>query len=197
MGKIHKIDYQEQLIAAIKINDSVALKALYISNYPKIESLVLKNSGTKEDAKDIYQDAFIVVWNNIKNNSFTPLNETAIQGYLYNIAKNKWMDVVRSSRFKKTNTAINESTLVNKSGDINDLNHEEDVQNKKLNTAMEAFKILGQPCKQLLTTFYFDKKSLRDIASELLIDEASVRNKKYRCMQKLRALVKPQKPKQK
>ena len=51
---------------------------------------------------------------------------------------------------------------------------------------MEAFKNLGQPCKQLLTTFYFDKKSLRDIAVELSLDEASVRNKKYRCMEKLR-----------
>lgn len=193
MGETHKTDNQSQLVDTIKNNDSVALKALYISNYPKIESLILSNSGTKEDAKDIYQEAFIVVWKNIKNSSFTPLNETAIQGYLYTIAKNKWMDVVRSSRFKKTRSAINESDLVYKNDDTSDLNNEEDLENKKLSAAMEAFKNLGQPCKQLLTTFYFEKKSLKDIASELQIDEASTRNKKYRCMQKLRTLVKPQK----
>ena len=54
---------------------------------------------------------------------------------------------------------------------------------------MLAFKNLGQPCKQLLSTFYFDKKSLKDIASELKIKEATARNKKYRCMEKLRAVV--------
>ena len=170
MGELHKLDHQSQLIVAIKTNDSVALKALYISNYPKIESLVLSNSGTKEDAKDVYQDAFIAVWKNIKNKTFIPINESAIQGYLYTIAKNKWMDIVKSSRFKKTKSAFNNQLLINKSDDLNDLN-EEESENKKLNLAMDAFKNLGQPCKQLLTTFYFEKKSLRDIASELNIEE--------------------------
>lgn len=192
MGEIYKQDHQSQLIVAIKTNDSVALKALYINNYPKIESLVLSNSGTKEDAKDIYQDAFIAVWNNIKNNTFIPTNESAIQGYLFTIAKNKWLDIVKSSRFKKTKFNAIDFVLNNKSEDVNDLN-QDDSENKKLSLAMDAFKTLGQPCKQLLTTFYFEKKSLRDIASDLSIDEASVRNKKYRCMEKLRTLVLPQK----
>ena len=195
MEGIHKLDNQSQLIVAIKTNDSVALKALYISNYPKIESLVLSNSGTKEDAKDIYQDAFIAVWNNIRNKSFIPINESAIEGYLYTIAKNKWMDIIKSSRFKKTRSAFDEKMFVNKSAEILDLS-EDDLSIKKLKAIMEAFKNLGQPCKQLLTSFYYDKKSLREIASNLKIEESTVRNKKYRCMENLRALVKmPQKPK--
>ncbi len=189
MRELHKLDEQSQLIAAIKTNDSVALKALYISNYPKIESLVLSNSGTKEDAKDVYQDAFIVVWNNVKDKSFIPLNETAIQGYLYTIAKNKWMDIIKSSRFKKTKSTFNEKAFINKSDDI----FEDDVSNIKLKATMTAFKNLGQPCKQLLTSFYYEKKDLREIASQLNIEENTARNKKYRCMEKLRAMVLPQK----
>ncbi|GAL71785.1 hypothetical protein [Jejuia pallidilutea] len=30
-------------------------------------------------------------------------------------------------------------------------------EDKKLKLTMEAFKKLGQPCKQLLKTFYFEK----------------------------------------
>lgn len=185
MGELHKLDNQSQLIVAIKTNDSVALKALYISNYPKIESLVLSNNGTKEDAKDIYQEAFIVVWHNIRNATFIPINESAIQGYLYTIAKNKWMDIVRSSRFKKTKSVLDEKSITDKSDEL----IEDDEATDKLKVTMIAFKNLGQPCKQLLTTFYFEKKSLRDIALELNLDEASVRNKKYRCMEKLRTIV--------
>jgi len=53
---------------------------------------------------------------------------------------------------------------------------------------MHAFKGLGAPCKDLLMKFYFEKKSMKDIAEELQLDAASTRNKKYRCMQKLREL---------
>uniref|UniRef100_UPI004047BD9D RNA polymerase sigma factor n=1 Tax=Mariniflexile sp. TaxID=1979402 RepID=UPI004047BD9D len=189
MGELHKLDNQSQLIVAIKTNDSVALKALYISNYAKIESLVLSNSGTKEDAKDVYQDAFIVVWNNIKNNTFIPLNESAIQGYLYTISKNKWMDIIKSSRFKKTKSTYEEKSFAYKSDEV----HEDDSSNEKMKATMDAFKNLGEPCKQLLTSFYYEKKTLKDIASALNIEENTVRNKKYRCMEKLRTMVLPQK----
>lgn len=183
---------QSQLINAIKTNNPSTLKLLYVSNYPKIESFILRNNGTKEDAKDVYQEAFIIVWNNIKNNSFIPLNETAIQGYLYTISKNKWMDVLKSSRFKKTALIVDEKSLVNQSDELHDLN-QDDFIDEKLKLIMEAFKNMGDPCKQLLTDFYYKKKSLKIIASELNIEEHSVRNKKYRCMEKLRTLVMPQK----
>jgi RNA polymerase sigma factor (sigma-70 family) len=183
MREAYKIDHQLQLITAIKDNNSIALKAFYTSNYPKIELLVLKNSGSKEHAKDIYQEAFISMWNNIRNESFTPQNDSALQGYLYQIAKNKWMDVLRSKRFKTTQSLTEERSLYLKQEDAIE---EDDGYDKKLNTAMNAFKDLGQPCKALLKTFYFEKKSLRDIAAALNIEESSVRNKKYRCMEKLR-----------
>lgn len=185
MREAYKINHQLQLITAIKDNNSIALKAFYTSNYPKIEILVLKNSGTKDHAKDIYQEAFISLWNKVRNDSFSPNNDSALQGYLYQIAKNKWMDVLRSKRFKTTQSLSEERTLFLKQDD----EEIDDGHDDKLNTTMTAFKDLGQPCKDLLKTFYFEKKSLREIASELNLEEASVRNKKYRCMEKLRATV--------
>ena len=88
-----KIDSQIALVKAIKSNDSNALKSLYTSNFYKVELMVIKNSGSREHAKDIYQEAFITLWKNVKNNSFVPHNETALQGYLYQIAKNKNIDL--------------------------------------------------------------------------------------------------------
>lgn len=188
MRQNQTIDSQTKLVNALKSNDPAALKSLYTSNYYKVESLVLKNSGTIDHAKDIYQEAFICMWKNIKNDSFVPQNETALQGYLYQIAKNKWMDVLRSSRFKNTNLIHNEMTIAN-NNDEGSHEEEQEIFKQKLKQAMDAFKILGSPCKELLTTFYFEKKSLRDIADELQIEENTARNKKYRCMEKLRELV--------
>ncbi|RKE98310.1 RNA polymerase sigma factor [Ichthyenterobacterium magnum] len=191
---MQKVDFKSnltqksaQLVAAIKANDEMVLKSLYITNYQKIEFLVLKNNGTKEHAKDIYQDAFLAVWRNIKDNKFEPKNESSINGYLYTIAKNKWMDFLRSKNYKKTILNNDIATLKSDNLHIHPSTQDHEFE-LKLNQAMKAFESLGEPCKSLLKSFYFDKKSMKTIANELQIDAASVKNKKYRCMQKLRLL---------
>jgi len=187
MREAHKINYNIKLITAIKDNDSIALKSLYTNNYPKIEALILKNNGTKDNAKDIYQDAFLAVWQNIKQDRFIPKNESSINGYIYTIAKNKWMDVLRSQGYKKTIVASQLSHFQIKDEENNGID-DDILKDKRLEGVMLAFKNLSEACKSLLSKFYFEKKSMNLIAEELTLDSASTRNKKYRCMQKLREI---------
>lgn len=183
----NKTDNQSDIVTAIKANDNSVLKSIYTTNYHKIEVLVLKNNGTKDHAKDIYQDAFLAVWKNVKQDKFTPQSESAIHGYLYTIAKNKWMDYLRSKDYKKTivSDQINDfnATVTDSEATDDDI-----LKEHRLQGVLQAFKDLGEPCKSLLKQFYFDKKSMKDIANELQLDAASTRNKKYRCMQKLREI---------
>lgn len=187
MREIYKLDSRLQVVSAIKQNDSITLKRIYTSNYPKIEALVLKNSGTKEHAKDIFQEAFLAVWQNVKQDKFVPKSESSINGYLYTIAKNKWMDVLRSQGYKKTITASQLSHFEVKDDENNGID-DDILKDKRLEDIMLAFKNLGKACKRLLSMFYFEKKSMNLIAGELNLDSASTRNKKYRCMQKLRQI---------
>lgn len=177
---------QLQIIDAIKTNDELVLKQLYINNYKKVELFILKNNGTMPQAKDIYQETFITVWKNIKEDKFSPNNDTAIQGYLFQIAKNKWTDYLRSSQYKRMSPLEIDFQTSEENGHHKIDFHEE--ENQRLAITMQAFGKLGAACKELLTRFYFSKKSLREIAQELAIDEASTRNKKYRCIQKLREI---------
>jgi len=176
-----------QIIELIKINDEGVLKTLYHSNFPKIEAFILKNNGTKDHAKDIFQEAFIAVWKNVKANKYTPQNNHTLNGYLYTISKNKWMDYLRSKHHKKTvvTSKLNHFEISDK--DLQD-KHDDILKENRLQDVMQAFKNLGLPCKNLLTKFYFEKKSMNTIAEEMQLDAASTRNKKYRCMQKLREL---------
>lgn len=189
MGKTLHLLSQSELVDAIKSNKADVLKHVYTVNYPKVEAMVLKNSGSIEHAKDIFQDTFITVWIHIKQNKFTPLNDSALQGYIYRISKNKWTDILRSKSFKNVKT-LDESTSKN----MDETEEHIESEDHKLKMAMTAFENLGEPCKQLLKTFYFEKKSLKEISETLQIEETSARNKKYRCMQKLRAVVLASKP---
>lgn len=174
-------------IEAIQNNNTQVLRDLYSSNYPKIEILVLKNNGSKDQAKDIYQDAFLAVWQNIKQNKFVPRSESSINGYLYTIAKNKWMDVLRSQGYKKT-IVISQLNHFEVKDEENNGIDDDILKDKRLEDVMQAFKNLGEACKSLLRKFYFEKKSMNIIAEELSLDSASTRNKKYRCMQKLKEI---------
>ncbi|VAV82497.1 hypothetical protein MNBD_BACTEROID02-356 [hydrothermal vent metagenome] len=180
------ITKQEQIVKAIQANDEQVLKIIYQNNYYKVEQFVLKNSGTIQYAKDIYQEAFIAVWQNVKKNKFTPKNDSAINGYLFTIAKNKWMDYLRSPKYKKTESLKDFNSISNLGVESNNYNNDKDEE--KLKIVLNAYKQLGESCQKLLTNFYFDKKPLKIIAKELNIEEASARNKKYRCMEKLREL---------
>lgn len=177
-------------IDAIKANNTDVIKQIYIENYPKVELLVLKNSGTKEQAKDLYQEAFLAFWRNISGDKFIPKSHSSINGYLYTIAKYKWIDQLRSIKDKKTVLPDDRLQFANDAIDKNPVDHDftDDIIEKErlLDKAMAAFKNLGQPCKSLLIRFYFEKKSMKEIAKEFQLDPASARNKKYRCMQKLR-----------
>ena len=174
-------------IEAVKNNNAQVLKTLYVSNYPKIEIFILRNNGSKDNAKDIYQDAFLAVWQIIKQNKFIPQNESSINGYIYTIAKNKWLDVLRSQGYKKTIVASQLGYFEIKDEENNDID-DDILKDKRLEDVMLAFKHLGEACKSLLRKFYFEKKSMNLIAEELELDSASTRNKKYRCMQKLREI---------
>ena len=187
MKKAHKAGNAQKVVDALKRNDSKTLNRLYSINYWKIEALVLKNNGTKAHAKDVYQEAFLAVWQNVKQDKFKPRSESSINGYLYSIAKNKWMDILRSKGYRKTIVESQMSHFEIK----DDENHGVDdkiLKDKQLEDVMQAFKELEHACKNLLLKFYFEKKSMKNIANDLELDAASTRNKKYRCMQKLRQI---------
>ena len=185
MNRINKFS-QDELIEAFIQNNNDVLKEFYLVNYKKIEAYVLSNSGTKEEAKDIYQDAYSAVWYNVKEGKFSPKNETALQGYLFQIAKFKWLDVLRTSR-KRNVTGIKD--LIIEDDSITDTMRTENEHEQKVQMVMSAFTEIGQDCEQILKQFYFQKLSMQKIALNFDITEHSARNKKYRCIEKLRNLV--------
>lgn len=178
---------QEEIIAALKTNDEVVMKELYTANFPKVKAFVIQNSGSSVEAKDVYQEAFIAVWQNVRGEKFIQSNHSTLSGYLYRIAKNKWLDTLRSVRHKKT---ISESRLhaVPENNDEN-VEEEANVVAEKQKEILHAIDRIGEKCKSLLQQFYYEKRNYNQIARELHMKEASVRNQKYRCMQKLRKLV--------
>lgn len=169
---------QEQILSGIKNNDSGIIKWFYQSQFRKVENFIINNNGSNDDAKDIFQEAFVVLWKNVKMEKFVPENGTALAGYLYQIAKNKWLDNLRDS---KKNTNVEIQTNLHLAADENGTESEE----YHLWVAKE-YNNLGDTCKEVLKRFYFQKESMEQIASVFGWTSATARNNKYRCIQQLK-----------
>lgn len=157
------------------------ISELYKNLYPKVELYVLKNSGSIDDAQDIFQEAVTAAWYNYRNNNLDFKNEK-FEGYTFIIAKNKWIDVLRKN--KKTNSF--DLSIV----PDNEEEYDEEkttIQIEKLNN---AFKQLGKKCQTILNLFYYKKESLKNIANQIGQSEDVIKTLKHRCMQNLRNLTK-------
>ncbi len=178
---------QEQ-VRAIENNDEITLKIFYQNNYPKVEKYVLENGGTTDEAKDIYQEAFIAVWRAIQLKKFQPQTETSLDGYLYQVARNKWLDQLRSAKRK---SIIPLTDGINNREEVPDVSEWEQLQ---INSIKANLLLLGEVCKDVLARFYYHKQSMRTIAAHLNWTEATARTNKYRCLERLREAIKNNKP---
>lgn len=167
---------KDSQLSAIRANDEKVLKLLYRENYPQVEKYVLANNGTAEEAKDIFQEAFIATWRNIQLGKFT---EGSLEAYLFRIAKNKWIDYLR------INKRMHKVPLTDEIPETN----ETAVTEELLKKIKENFRLLGDLCRDVLERFYFYRQSMQTIAGALKWTEATARNNKYRCLQQLRKSV--------
>lgn len=173
----------QDFLQVVKSGDEKVLKKLYAGLYGRVEQYVRNNSGTGEDAKDIYQEAFLAVWRNISLGRFAPGDENAFSAYLFQVAKFKWIDRLRAIKGKQV-VDINEEQLGERLPDPA-TDEEEDY----MNLVRSELTRLGSQCRELLNRFYFRQQSLREIATHFSWTEASAKNNKYRCLQQLRNFV--------
>lgn len=178
---------QDQLLTGFKNNDRAILKYMYHKAYPAVRAFILRNSGSEDEARDIYQEAFTASWRNVRRGDFELRAGSSIEAYLVRIAKNKWMDKLKSSQHRKTVVStdmVDSFMAMHVEADEDDASLE-----SQRNLMKQAFARLGDSCQQLLADFYFNNLSMQELAKQFDITFSSVRNKKYRCMETLRQLV--------
>ena len=160
-------------------SDAATIRGLYKEHFPTVKRYVLQNSGTRDDAQDIFQEALTVLWLKLKEvPEWTPGAD--VGGFLFRVAKNKWLDMLRSAEHRKGRQAMDASEL--EIGQENSDHVEERLQ--RLRTIYAA---LDERCRAVLDRFYYERQDLSAIAASLGVEEESIRTIKYRCMMKLRA----------
>lgn len=85
------------IIVGLKNDNSKVIHYLYEKYSHEFTDYILKNSGTKEDAGDHFQECLILLWANIKNGTFTHQRESGFKGYFFSIFRFRWIDKLRKN----------------------------------------------------------------------------------------------------
>lgn len=174
---------QMAYVRAFETNDNHVIQKFYKENYPMVKSMITKQFPIlkDEDVKDIFQEGVIALWSNIKDGVFTLSEQVKLSTYLGQICKYKCLDRMKKKSFQMEHSW--EDTLDYGEDDVKDFEEDEEVT-----LLRKSISNLGERCRNLLTYFYFEEKKLQEIALLTGIGESSIKNEKYRCMQKLKEL---------
>lgn len=177
-----KVDNETLLLKGLAKNDSKSIETIYKENFNVVQSLIVKNNGTADDAKDIFQEAMIVLYEKAKSETFQ-LN-CQIRTYLYSVCRRLWLKrLMQQNRFLVVDE--NEQEIVSVEEEMED--HER--INSEFILMEKAINNLGEPCKSLLEAFYLKKRNMQDIALSFGYTNAdNAKNQKYKCLMRLKKL---------
>jgi len=172
-------------LEAIRKGNEFVLRKVYKEHYPLIRKLVVANRGDEDDARDIYQEAFIVFYENMRVEGFELT--CGIGTYLYSVARNLWFKRLRSyGKGTVSITEENESEIA----DVSESTVLHAQMEKNIVCIEQALDKLGEPCKTILTDYYFRKLSMQDIAEKMNYTNAdNAKNQKYKCFNRLKKRV--------
>ena len=182
VNKFINLKTEVEILKALSINDTKVYELLYAEYFNMAKFFILKNNGDIDEAKDVFQDAIIVLYQKTKNPDFKLT--CTIKTYLYSIVRNLWLKVLAK---KKKTLSITDFEQYYKVEIVKDKSDE----NQKIDKILLAIKQLGEKCRLILTSFYFEKKKMDVIAEELGYTNAkNAKNQKYKCMQQVKKIVK-------
>lgn len=178
-----KAEFNEQnLLKGLANNDSKAVETLYKSHFSMIQHFVINNNGSFDDARDIFQEAMITLYEKVQDDHFTLTCQ--IKTYLFSICKHLWLKRLQQMG-KYSSPLSTEEESISVETDI------EEFEKKDAAYAImdRALNSLGEPCKSLLEGYYLNKKGMQELAADFgYTNSDNAKNQKYKCLMRLKKL---------
>lgn len=169
----------DEIISGIEKNDISILEYFYNDCFRTIRHLVVTNSGSEEDAKDVFQESLVVLYRKIKetNIEFT----SSLVTYVYSIARLIWLKELhrRSRKGTELNDTLDE-LIQQDQGIIDSIE-----RNERLRLYREKFEELSDDCKRILQMF-LNSIPIKEITHIMGYNsEQHTKNRRFRCKKSL------------
>ncbi|HRG80952.1 MAG TPA: sigma-70 family RNA polymerase sigma factor [Chitinophagaceae bacterium] len=173
---------EKELLKGLANNDRKAVETLYQENFNTIQSLIINNNGSSDDAKDIFQEAIIVLYEKVRAGGFEL--QCQIKTFLYSVSRRLWLKrLQQQNRYAAPGDSMESVVPVEEDLDA----HEQ--RNAEFEMMDQAINHLGEPCKSLLEAYYLQKQNMQVIAANFGYTNAdNAKNQKYKCLMRLKKI---------
>ena len=176
-----------ELLRGLAAGSDAALSQLYRRYFPMVLHLIINNSGSEDDAKDIFQEALLVLYEKVLEDSLE-LN-CQLKTYLYSVSRRLWLkQLARKGRYSLLDTERELEEPEPKTLIENDLT-EHELRDVQFDVMEESLSKLGEPCRTLLEDFYIRHLSMQEITEKFgYTNPDNAKTQKYKCLQRLKRL---------
>ena len=169
----------ELIVQPSAVTQPTDLTHLYESCFPVVAKFISRQSGSFQDAKDIFHDALVIYLEKTDHIDFN--TRISPEAYLVGIAKHLWLRKFGKDRKNfSTDENIQELSIpIDFSPTINE------------NRLLSLLERSGEKCLSLLRSFYFEKCSINELKRRFgFTSEHSASVQKYKCIEKIRETIK-------
>lgn len=146
--------------------------------------MIISNNGTDDEAKDIFQEAVMVLYDKITQHKFE-LN-SKLSTFLYAVSRRLWLKQLSRKGHSSNTSDISDFEDILQVED--DIQQHQEIENK-FDQMNEAMNQLGEPCQTLLKDFYINNLSMQDITDKFgYTNSDNAKTQKYKCLQRLKKI---------
>lgn len=175
-----------ELVANLRSGNRMdeTIKAIYRNYFEGFSWYVVNNSGSRQDAEDVFQEVVVNFIDLVQKDKFR--GESTVKTFLFSLNRHIWLNelkrrgraLAREEKFEKGQERLEADT-----GEVI-------ADRESRGQVIKLVEQLGETCKKILLLFYYENLSMREILETMHYEnEQVVRNKKYKCLKQLEQML--------
>ncbi len=172
----------EEIVANLRSGQRMddMIKSLYRSHFEGLCSYITHNSGSRQDAEDVFQEVVVNFIDLVQKGKFR--GESSIKTFLFSMNRHTWLN-----ELKRRGRALAREEKYEKAQDKLEPDTGQLIAGREEKAVIAALVAsLGETCRKILLLFYYENLSIKEILETTDYEnEQVVRNKKYKCLKQL------------
>lgn len=174
----------QRYLEGLLSNDNQVIEEIYRLFAPGIRIQIVQNSGSEEDAADIFQESLIDIYNQAK---YKGLQLTCpFQPFLLLVCKRKWLNEIKKRGLRPVTKSSDD--LSEHGEDVFAAAEQVGMEEERARFFFRQFERLGEKCREILRLSLTGQR-LEKIAGILGVTYGYLRKKKSECMATLMSYV--------
>jgi RNA polymerase sigma factor (sigma-70 family) len=179
---IPDVELVSNLQAGRKMDETI--KAIYRDHFESLCWFVMNNSGSRQDAEDVFQEVLVNFIDMVQKDKFR--GESSVKTLLFSMNRFTWLNELKK-RGRSSERELKFKKEQDK--DIRDVSSFI-IEREMKDSIMKLVDSLGEMCKKILLMFYYENLSMKEMLGNLDYEnEQVVRNKKYKCLKQMEKML--------